>query len=149
MAGRKFRFSLDAVLRLRRHEAEQAERALAQVARLRQDREAHLAAAEDALRALPDAAGLAGTPADFRRTAAARSEVMDVRAQARRALEAARQREGAARRALVEARRPEEALESLRERQEEAHRQAALRAEAGVLDEHATAAYCRQLRADA
>lgn len=151
MAGRKFRFSLDPVLKLRQHEAEQAEQALAHALRLRQDREAHLEAADALLRALPTegAARKSETPADFRRFAATQNEAMRARKQASKALEAARHRERDARRALLAARRPEDALHTLRDQQEQTHRYEQQRVESNQLDDQATAAYCRQMRTDA
>ena len=149
MAGKTFRFSLDQVLTVRAHESRQAEQALTQALLVRRDHEARLADAEATLPALAERApqpGAAG-PADFRRHAAAREEAFRAREQARRALAAAEGREAQAREALTEARRPEEALRTLRDEEAAAHHRAAALAEAAFLDDQASAAYCRQLRA--
>lgn len=151
MAGKKFRFSLDNLLRLRRHQAEQAEQTLAGALRTRQEHEAHLEAAETTMQALAEEAPTpgTGTPAEFRRFAATQQEAFRARTQAREALETAQRREAAARHALVKARQPEEALHTLRTREQAAHHQTRQRVETAVLDDQATAAYCRQLRSDA
>lgn len=150
MAGKKFRFSLDHVLAVRSHAARQAEQALAAALHDRRDHEARLAQAEATLPALAERAPAPGTaaPADFRRFAATQQEAFRARARARRALEAAHHREAEARTALTEARRPEEALHTLREQEADAHRRAAQSAELAFLDDQAAAAYCRQLRTD-
>ena len=147
MAGKKFRFPLEPVLTLRRHEAERAELTLAKALQTRREREAHLDAAEHALRTLAADAPAPSTPADLRRFAASQHEALHARRQAAHALLVARQRERDAHHALVEARRPEEALSTLRDQQASVHQKAAQRAEFDVLDDQATAAYCRQLRA--
>ena len=149
MAVKKFRFSLEQVLTVRRHEAERAEQRLAKALQARRDREARLDDAERALRTVLEEAPAPGavTPAAFRRHAATQHEAMRLRKQASHALDVARMKEREAYRALLDARRPQEALHTLRDQQQQAHRQAALRAEAEFLDDQATAAYCRQLRA--
>lgn len=150
MTGKKFRFSLDRVLALRRHEAQQAEHALSDALRDRRNHEARLADAEAFLPALTQGAPIAGAaaPADFRRYAATQQAALRDRDQARQALDASLRREAAARSALVEAKRPEEALDTLREQEVSAHRRSAQRAEIAFLDDQAAAAYCRQLRTD-
>ncbi|NNF58192.1 MAG: flagellar export protein FliJ [Rhodothermaceae bacterium] len=151
MAGKKFRFSLDHLLRLRRHQAEQAEQALAGAIRTRHDHEARLEAAEDMVQTLAAEAPTpgTGTPADFRRFAATQQEAFRARTQARAALEVAQREESDARRALVKARQPEEALHTLQTREQAAHHQGQQRAETAILDDQANAAYCRQLRSEA
>lgn len=149
MAGKTFRFSLDPVLSFRAHEAEKAEQALSKALAERRRHEAVLADAEALLPTLAGKAPAPGTagPDDFRRHAAAREQAFRAREQARRALSAAERREAQARTALAEARRPEEALRTLRDEEATAHRRAVAHAEAAFLDEQASAAYARQLRA--
>ena len=148
MAGKKFRFSLDHVLAIRTHAAQQAEQTLAAALADRVGHEMRLAQTEAALPELAEHAPVQGSaaPEDFRRFAVARQEAFRSRAEARRALDAAQRREATARTALSEARRPEEALHTLREQEATAHRRAAQTAELAFLDDQASAAYCRQLR---
>lgn len=147
MAGKAFRFSLDHVLALRAHEAQEAERALARALLARRDRESALADAEASLPALADRAPAgSAAPVDFRRYAAAREAALRTREQARRALADAEGREARAREALADARRPEEALQTLRDEEVSTHKRATANAEAAFLDDQATAAYVRQLR---
>lgn len=151
MPGKKFRFSLEPVLALRRKAAERAERGLANALRARQDREQRLGDAEDALRALRTDAdpGTEPTPASFRRFAAAQQEGFRARTDARDALTSAQRTEEQARRALVAARQPEEALTTLRDDEEASHRATRQHAERATLDDQATAAYCRKRRGQA
>lgn len=148
MAGKKFRFSLEQVLSLRRHETERAEQSLARAQQARLAREAHLDEAEATLQTLTQDAPGTGTPHDFRRFAATQQEAMRARARARMALDAAHQHESKARTGLVEARRPEEALHTLREKEEARHRRAREHAEIAFLDDQASSAYLRQRHND-
>lgn len=145
MSGKKFHFSLDSVLTVRRHQAAKAEQAVAAALQARQSEEARLAEAEARLARLDaPAPGGALAPADFQRLAAHRHEAMQARTGVRRTLDAAQRREASARRALTDARRPEEALTTLRDGEWDAFRLAALRAEDAVLDEFATGAHARR-----
>jgi flagellar FliJ protein len=145
MSGKKFRFSLDSVLTVRRHAAAKAEQAVAAALQARRAEEARLAEAEERLTRLDaPAPGAALAPADFQRLAGHRHDAMQARAAVRRTLDAARRRESAAHRALTDARRPEEALTTLRDGEWDAFRLAALRAEDAAIDEFATAAHARR-----
>ena len=148
MAGKKFRFSLEPVLKLRRHVAERAEMDLAGALRIRSDQQAEFDAADSAVKSFAEDAPVRHlrTPASFRRLAAMQQEVFRARAEARVALEAAQHRATKARVALLAARKPEEALHTLRAREEATHRSNRLRTELAALDDQATAAYCRQLQ---
>ena len=146
MAGKRFRFSLDQLLRLRRHETARAEQEVAAAIATRRDREEEVQQVEDRLHGLADAAPdpAIATPKAFRRHAALRDAVLEERRRARHALQAARRTEARAREALVEARRPEEALDRLREREQAAHRRARRRAEDAAMDEQAGSAHHRR-----
>ena len=145
MSGKKFRFTLDSVLTVRRHQTAKAEQVVAAAITARRNEEERLAAAEQRLAALPGAnAGDVLGPADFQRQAAHRQEAMQARAAVRRSLDMARRRETTAHTALTDARRPEEALSTLRENEWDAFRKEALRAEEATLDEFAVVRHARR-----
>ncbi len=148
MSGKKFLFSLRAVLKLRRHETQQAERTVLQAADARRAQEARVTEAQEKL------AGLLGATPSRGGTGVARlRQAAAHRLRAQRAAEAEAQtlaerqaQEATAQRALVLTRRPEEALETLRDREQTAHRKTQADAELAFLDEQAVVAYCRAQR---
>ncbi|MDX1532208.1 MAG: flagellar export protein FliJ [Rhodothermales bacterium] len=144
MPGKTFRFSLQSVLDLRRHEAERAEQALTQAVQARRAHEATVADAQARLDGLYAAlyATALGPVALRRRTShlnAARCALRD----AEQGLEVAQRCEDDARRTLFEARRHLEALVTLRQGEADRHRQAHAAAEAAFLDEQAVIGYSR------
>lgn len=147
MSTKRFRFSLDGVLHVRQHEAERAEQHLA---RALVERRAHEAAVEAARARLDGLLGGGPTgpasPVELRRLALVRQEAKGAVAAAHLALDAGRGRERAARTALADRRRAEEALTTLRRLELDAHRTAALAAEGAFLDDQAAAAHARKLR---
>ena len=148
MAGKTFRFSLQRVLDLRHHEAEEAEHALGRAVLARREQEDRLAAARQR-RAEACAAAPEGPldPAALRRRAGFLDDLRRAEAEAARQLDELRRREAEARRTLAERRRPEEALRVLRDHEATAHRRAQDEAELAFLDEQAVAGHARKRRA--
>jgi flagellar protein FliJ len=146
MSGKNFQFSLESVLRLRKHETESARRQLERVATMRATAEAVMEEAERILYEnvhRPVNTGTLG-PSAFRRHNSFREE-------ARMRLEAARVRvaelkraEEEARSRLVERRRDEESLEQLYDEEHSVHRATQEAADAAFLDEQAITGYNRQ-----
>lgn len=146
MSGKSFRFSLEPVLRLRKHETDVARRRLERAVAARREAEKIVAEAEDILnervsRQHPH--GPIGTMA-MRRMATFRED-------ARQKLDLARQRlvellraEEEARRMLVERQRDEETLEQLRDEEQNAFSKDALAAEYAFTDEQALSGYLRK-----
>lgn len=145
MPGKSFQFSLDSVLRIRKHEAETARRQLQRVAAMRAAAQEMVAEAERMLseqvnRPLSNSGG----PASFLRHASYRDE-------ARLRLEAARKRvqeleraEEEARARLVERSRDEESLQQLHDEERLVHVTNHESSEAAFLDEQALSGFNRQ-----
>lgn len=148
MPGKKFRFSLQSVLRLRTHETEGARQVMLAA---QQQVQAQEAAVQTARQQLDDVAQRRPSGA-LAPGALTRHEAY--RHQARQALDAAvrqlQQRKAEAERArlaFMEKRAAEEALRTLREEEETRHRQEVDAAEASFLDDQAVSRYYRQRKA--
>lgn len=143
MAGKPFRFPLQAVLDVRQREAETAERNLARAAARRREAERRLADAERALaEAVPPS-----TPLAMRRYGVHRNALRDALDAARTTASQTRGAELAALKELHARQRPKEALLTLADSARSAHESEALAAEQNALDEHATTAYWRKAQA--
>ena len=145
MAGKKFRFSLESVLKLRRHETERARRHLGSAARARQDQEEHVRHMRHRLMTFTGAAtvGLVDSVA-LQRQGAFRQDAQHRYDQARTELAQRQQHEGQARRALREKHSAEESLQVLREKEQTLHKKAQQEAEDAFLDEQAIAGFFRK-----
>lgn len=148
MTGKSFRFSLEPVLRLRKHETDLARRHLEQAVDARRDAEALVEKAEAILsdrvmQLVPE--GPTGTTVIQR--------IATFREDARRKLETARHHlakleavEEEARRYLTERQRREETLEQLRTAEKVEHDAEAEATELAFIDEQALAGYNRKHR---
>lgn len=148
MAGKKFEFSLERVLRVRQREAEGAQRVLAQRMRERQQQEARVAEARGRMESLDDGveAGTSLGLVSLRQGHAFRQDARRTLDEAVQALERQRALEREARRAALERRRVEEALRTLSDQERARHRQEQDAAETSLLDEQALLGF-RQNRA--
>jgi len=148
MAGKKFRFSLDSVLRLREHETRQAREELAAAmqewqAQAQRVEEARLYL-EDLLRAMPT--GSLDQRA-LRQFDLYRQAAQQAYADARARLDHLARREEEARAQLMERRSAEETLRHLYDQEAAQHRKDAELAETDFLDEQALTSYFRQRKA--
>ncbi|GIV59772.1 flagellar FliJ family protein [Rhodocaloribacter litoris] len=145
MAGKKFQFSLQSVLKLRRHESDTARQALARTMEARKTQEERLAEIEARLHeaAERELQARRTAPQDFRRLAAYRLELQQARDRERRSLEQKRLEEERARHRLLARRRAEETLQTLHDEQKMQHEQALQRAETDLLDEQALMTHLR------
>ncbi|MBO6575806.1 MAG: flagellar FliJ family protein [Rhodothermales bacterium] len=119
MTGKKFQFRLEAVLKLRRLEAERARVRLADALRQVVGSRQALAAAEQELNALLTRAATGNGVHDLRRFSDMRSNAIDRVEQARKLVAELEAGELAARHELAARMRDQQALEDLRERQHE------------------------------
>lgn len=145
MPGKKFRFSLQKVLELHRHETERARQSLADA---RHDLAHKQEQLEQARRRLSDrqqdmneGAGL--RPADLRQAGAFREDARQSVRRARTAVEEARQRVEEARADLQQARESKEAFEELREQEKDVFDQEQEKAEIAFFDEQAVSRHAR------
>ncbi len=145
MSGKKFTFPLDSVLRLRRHETEEARQALATVAQSRAELEERLEEAR--LRLLDIASSVPGGSTGamkMRQFDAFRRDAQRALTETERALAAKRKAEDDARGHLIVRRGEEEVLNKLREQQQAAHVSEQQHAEGAFLDEQAVAGFFRK-----
>lgn len=148
MSGRKFRFSLDSVLKLRSHEAECARQDLAEIRQDIRRQEQTLHVAEEALQLALNARktgpigqqSLARTEA-FRQTAYERVQTE------KRKLARLREREEEARLILMKRKSAEETIRHLEEEERASHWKDFRSSESEQLDEQAITGYQRQRRA--
>lgn len=149
MSGKRFRFSLQRVLEHRRRTTGEAEGALSQTRQARQAQEKRVAAARRQLHALqaqapaPATTSLRGLRQHEARCQAARRACRNALTE----LDALLEREAAAQRRLLEARRNEESLTTLREQEHARHRKARAATEAAFLDEQAVMRHRRRQHA--
>ena len=145
MAGKKFRFSLESVLKLRRHETERARQHLGWAARARQEQEEQVRHMRHRLMTFSGAAtvGVVDTIA-LQRQVAFRQDAQHRYDQARTELALRQQHEGQARRTLREKHSAEESLQTLREKEEMLHKKAQQQAENAFLDEQAISGFFRK-----
>lgn len=147
MSGKKFRFSLDSVLKLRSHESECARQDLADI---RKNVHRQLEVVEAAESDLADAVSKRTTGSTgqrrLQRFDAYRREAHDKLEQERRKLLTLREREEENRLRLIECKSAEDAIRRLREQELERYRKAYEAAESQQLDEQAITSYQRQRR---
>ena len=145
MAGKKFRFSLDSVLKLRAHETEIAREAMGWAVRKRQEQELEVQKARQRLQELAKKRlyGAIDSMA-LRHHDAFRRDAQKIIEEAKQELLQAIQNEENARQIVVKKRREEESLQKLYEKEEMAHRKEMETAENQFLDEQAITSYCRQ-----
>ncbi len=149
MAGKKFRFSLQSVLRLRRHQTEQAVEALTRLQQERRKLEEDIEAARQKLEQLHQELAACRTdvdPAQLRRQEAYWLKARQRLSRLEQQLARLQQQEAEARALVLERRQAEESLERLRERQYARHLEAEAAAERAWIDEQATGAYVRKLQ---
>lgn len=148
MSERKFHFSLDKVLQLRRHEADRARQALLLSMQAREAGEAQVEKARERLAELNSvgfAQGQVG-PRSLQRLEAYRQEAQCAYVLAVEEMEQLRQQESTARTHLLEKRHAVETLQTLYEQEAEEHRQMQAAAETAFLDEQAVIGFHRQNR---
>jgi len=150
MAGKKFRFSLERVLKLRRHETEQARQQLALVRRKCSTQQERVAAAKNRLEDLSLEAPGTGTfePIAFRQHAAYRQDAQQQLDRAHRDLQQLQQTEKKAQAVLLDKSRAEEGLQTLRETEKARYLATELHAENAFLDEQAISGFHRNQQAE-
>lgn len=150
MAGKKFRFSLESVLKLRKHETEQARQALGRTLGERKDREAHVRESQQRIAGLADRAPTKGvlSPTAFRRQAAFQQDALKAYEKACQELDSVRQKERAARQHLRVRHGDEESIRTLRQQEHDEHKKAAADADAAFLDDQAISSFFRKSKKD-
>lgn len=145
MPGKKFRFSLQKVLELRRHETERARQSLADAERALEQKKKQLKQARQHLarcqRAVQE--GDALRPAQLRQAGAFREDARQSVVEAREAVKECRQRVDEARVELQEARQAEESFEELRDQEKEQYDREQAKAEVAFFDEQAVLRHAR------
>ena len=145
MAGKKFRFSLESVLKLRKHETERARQHLGRAARARQEQEEHVRHMRHRLMTFSGAVTVGVVdPVALQRQVAFRRDAQHRYDQARTELSLRQQHEGEARRELRQKHSAEESLHVLREKEEALHKKAQQEAEDAFLDEQAVSGFFRK-----
>lgn len=144
MAGKKFRFSLESVLTLRRYETERAQQHLGQAVQERRKQEEQVHHMEERLTQLPGTAPGIVDPVVLRRQAAFREDALRRYEAACNELNDRVQREGIAREQLREKHGAQESLHILREKEEMVHKKEQADAEGAFLDDQAISGYLRK-----
>jgi flagellar FliJ protein len=146
MAGKKFRFSLASVLKLRSYEAGRAQDRLARILREREVRAAELRAAEEHLERIGAEDTRSGTRGigAFLRAESAWKQASEARDRARRALERLAAPEREARDLLAECMRKKDALEKLQEKELEAYLEEIRYSEQILLDEQGVIGFMKR-----
>ena len=144
MAGKKFRFSLESVLKLRRHETERARQHLGRTARERQEQEEHVRHMRHRLMACSGAVARVVEPIALQRQAAFRQDARQRYEKARTELATRKQHEGQARETLQKKHGAEESLQILCEKEEALHKKEQQDAEGAFLDEQAISGFSRK-----
>lgn len=148
MGGKKFRFSLDSVLKLRSHEAECARQDLAEIRGEIRRQEELLELAEEELRSAVEARKMGPTgQRSLARLETFRQAAHDRVQLQRRKLEQLRAREEEARLMLMKRKGEEESIRQLEEQERAAFWREFRSAESEQLDEQAITGYQRQRRA--
>lgn len=148
MSGKKFRFSLDSVLKLRSHEAECARQDLAEIRQDIQQQEQRLEVAEEALRTAVEARKTGSTgQRSLARTEAFRQAAHERVQVERRKLDQLREREEEALLVLMKRKSAEETIRHLEEQERISYWKDFRSAESEQLDEQAITGYQRQRRA--
>lgn len=135
MSGKKFQFRLEAVLKLRKLEAEQAKAHLAEALQAVVDCRQQIRESQAALEELLERALAGNAVHDLRRFAQARSSAIDLVETRKAKLAELEAQETAARHQLAARMRDQQALEDLRQRQKDAFVDARDKAEQMMLDE--------------
>ncbi len=146
MAGKKFRFSLANVLRLRQYESEQARQELARRLQAREAQVQAVRAAEEALQALltqPAATSVRG-PQHFARQQSAWAAAQRAIDAAHKVLAQRNTDVDQARAELQKRQRTEETLDTLREQEHARYKQEVFQAETAFLDEQAVLGFSRK-----
>ena len=145
MSGKKFRFSLQSVLQLRRHEVERAERQLTHLLVTYKNQQDTVAAARASLQELQEDAPGRGIvdPQTVRRHYARRQEAQQAIAAAQKRLENVRRQVEESRTHLRERRRAEESLQTLYDKEKARHDKEQALADAAFLDEQAVMRHSR------
>jgi len=148
MAGKKFHFSLDSVLKLKRHEADMARQFLARAIEQRIAHEQRLREVDERLEEVNETAAVSSPsdPVSFQRLSTYRLELQRARDREIRSVASKRQEEDRARRLLIEKRREEETMQSLHDEEASRHKQSQNAAETAFLDEQALMTYQRKHR---
>lgn len=150
MVGKKFRFSLEPVLKLRRHETDDAQEQLAAALRAKQQQEERtlevLRYLDEILSTRP--AGRVG-PQMLRQFDVYRQEARAAYRAACDELSRLERAETEARHRLVERKHAQEVLERLRAKEAQSHLETQTSAETEFLDEQAVNGYNRRRRAQA
>ncbi len=149
MAGKKFSFPLENVLRLRHHEVERAEDVLTHRVQQRVAQEACVEQAHQRLCELVSK-GVGGQtigPQALRQYDAFRQDARRAYEEAQQQLERLRKLEAQAREQLVQRKQAEEALQTLHDRKETEHLKEQESAEMAFLDEQAIAGFYRKKQA--
>jgi len=146
MKGKKFRFSLESVLKLRRYETERARQHFGQVVQARQEQEAVVLRMAQRLIDLPESDRGPVDSATLQRHDAFRQDAQRQYDQACSELASCRQREGEARQRLRQKHGAEESMHRLHEREAIDHKKAQQDAEGAFLDEQAASGYFRKQR---
>ncbi len=146
MAGKRFKFALENVLKLRHHEAERARQDFLNAAAERERQEQAVAAARLRLHELIAAPAQAGPvgPVMLRQRDAFRRDAQRACLQAERALTEKKTHEEKARLQLVERRRAEEALQNLRDQRRDEHVREQDAQDLSFLDDQAISIYGRK-----
>ncbi len=145
MAGKKFQFPLGNVMKVRERATEAAQRSLAAAADTRREHEVLVAQSAEAIASLHARAHTHGvaSPHAFRRFEGQRQQAHARHAEAQQRLRQAECDEQTAREHLLGRKRDEEALRSLYEQGERAHRKELQAAEMAFLDELAVVRFNR------
>lgn len=144
MAGKKFRFSLESVLKLRRYETERARQHLGQAMLDRQQQEEQVRHTEERLMRLIGSAAAVVDPESLRRQAAFRSDARRRYDRACIELDDRREREGQACEDLRAKHSAKESLKILREQEAAHHKKEQDDAEGDFLDEQAITGFFRK-----
>jgi len=146
MAGKRFTFPLENVLKVRKHETERARQALLEAAVEREQHEVLLSDARQRLQNLADSPTTGGTIGTlvFRQYDAFRRDAQRAFEAAQQMLQQKQQIEDAARLQLVDRRRAEEALQNLRDKQKAEHQREQEAHDMAFLDEQAITGFTRK-----
>lgn len=145
MDGKKFRFSLQKVLELRRHQTKLARHRLAEARRDLELKETQLRQAREYLGKCQQTASDAKDlrPAELRQDEAYRRDARKALKEASEAVDECRERVERAREDLRECQKEEEALEKLRDEKKEDHDEEQAKATAEFFDEQAAIRHAR------
>ena len=144
MGGKKFRFSLERVLSVRRHETECAREHLGTTSRERREQEEHVRHMQHRLAGCASAPSGRIDPVALRRQEVFRQQAQHRLDAARAELDDRRGRERQARQELRRKHGAEESLQLMRDREAVRHRKARQEAEAAFLVEQAIAGFFRK-----